>query len=71
MISPIWSRTILIFQILHLICSTTSANESLYQEARTLQREGKYDEAITVYKNYLSIPFNSNSLSGFSIICNL
>ena len=49
---------ILAFSIIILFCSATFANENIYNEARTLQREGKYDQAIESYKAYLTAPID-------------
>ena len=46
-----------------LICSTCFANENVYYKARDLQRNGKYDEAINVFKNYLSQPLDEENLT--------
>ena len=46
-----------------LICSTCFANENVYHKARDLQRNGKYDEAINVFKNYLSQPLDEENLT--------
>ena len=58
-----WSKNILIFQMLILICCTSMANENLFREARTLQREGKYDEAIEAFKNYLRQPADEDGIT--------
>ena len=58
-----WSKTILIFHTLTLICCTSMANENLFREARTLQREGKYDEAIEAFKNYLRQPAEGDGIT--------
>ena len=55
-----WSRCTLIFHTLILICCTSFANEPLFREARTLQREGKFDEAIAVFRNYLTQPVDED-----------
>ena len=46
-----------------LICCTSWANVNLFREARTLQREGKFDEAIVAFKNYLSQPMEEDGLN--------
>ena len=46
-----------------LICCASMANENLYRQARTLQREGKYDEAIEAFKSYLTQPTNAHNLT--------
>ena len=45
---------VLIVCLLGLCSSTSFADNSLFQEARKLQREGQFDEAITAYRNYLT-----------------
>lgn len=49
-------RIVLVFSILVIVCTAVSANENSYKEARALQREGKYDQAIEAYKTYLTSP---------------
>ena len=56
-------KHLLIFQAFILICCTCLAHESLFQEARTLQREGKFDEAIVNFKNYLTLPDHKDGLT--------
>ena len=46
-----------------LACSVSLANETLYRQARDLQREGKYDDAIEAFKKYLSQPEGGEALS--------
>ena len=58
-----WSKKIGIFLSLILICCTSWANVNLFREARTLQREGKFDEAIVAFKNYLSQPMEEDGLN--------
>ena len=45
---------VLIVCLLGLCSSTSFADNSLFQEARKLQREGQFDEAISAYRNYLT-----------------
>ena len=45
---------VLIFSLLTLCSSKCFAEDSLFQEARKLQREGRFDEAISAYRNYLT-----------------
>lgn len=45
---------VLIVCLLGLCSSTSFADNSLFQEARRLQREGQFDEAISAYRNYLT-----------------
>ena len=58
-----WSKTKLIFHMLILICCTSMASENLFCEARTLQREGKFDEAIDAFKNYLTQPAGKDGIT--------
>ena len=57
------NRTIFLVSIFVLICCGVIASESLFYEARTLQRSGKFDEAIEAYKNYLTQPVNEDDIS--------
>lgn len=58
-----WYRTILVLPLLILVCVNTLANEALFKEARGLQRDGKYEEAIVVYKSLLTQPIDEKSLT--------
>ena len=60
---PSWSKRIQILFLFTLICYTSFANESIFREARTLQRDGKYNEAIEAFKNYLTQPTDGNGLT--------
>lgn len=55
-----WYKFILVQSLLLLVCITGYSNETAYREARTLQRDGKFDEAIMAYKEYLSKPVDGN-----------
>lgn len=46
--------TIVILSIVLLIAPTSLAGESLYNEARTLQRSGHFEEAVNRYTEYLA-----------------
>ena len=61
--SPVWIRCALILHILMIACCSAFAGENLYRQARELQREGKFDEAIETYKAYFAEPVNANVLS--------
>lgn len=61
--SPVWIRCTLILHILMIACCSAFAGENLYRQARELQREGKFDEAIETYKAYFAKPVNANNLS--------
>lgn len=56
-------KVLLIFSILTLIHSGISAAPVSFKDARALQREGKYDQAIEAYKAYLTQPIYDNELS--------
>ena len=60
---PSLSKKIQTFIVAVLICSTSFANESLFRQARTLQRDGKYDEAIEAFKDYLSRPIEASDIT--------
>ena len=55
-----WNKKLIILQILILVCCTCFANEPLFKKARTLQREGKHDEAIGAFKSYLAQPMDED-----------
>ena len=59
MMSFMRSIKILFSGVLLLATSTCFANESLFKEARALQRDGNFDEAISVYKSYLVSPLEN------------
>lgn len=46
-----------------LLCIASSATESLYRKARTLQRDGDYAEAIEAFKRYLVQPIDAASIT--------
>ena len=58
-----WSKRLIILQTLILICYTSFANETLFKQARTLQREGRYDEAIGAFKSYLAQPMDEDGIT--------
>lgn len=60
---PLWRKRIIIFLTLILICCKSFANADLYKQARQLQREGKYDEAIECFNNCLLQPISGSNLS--------
>lgn len=51
-----WSKRIVLCLLAVWTCCACFANESLYQQARTLQREGKYGDAIATFQNILTQP---------------
>lgn len=60
---PYWKRCLLLLHTLILISFSAAANENLYQQARTLQREDKYNEAIEAFKNFLTQPQDDEVLN--------
>ena len=63
-----WIKNILIFLIITLTGSVAFANDDLFVQARELQRDGKYDEAIKAFKSYLLQPIDTKSLSKEQLI---
>ena len=57
-------KKILIFCILTLSTSLCMANDAIFREARTLQRDGQCSEAIKAFKNYLSTPVEKGEMTG-------
>ena len=57
-----WSKKTALLLTFILICSTGFANENTFRQARTLQHDGKYNEAIDTYKSYLLQPTNADDL---------
>lgn len=51
-----------------LIGCVSFANDNLFGQARALQRDGKYDEAIVAFKEYLSQPLDENNLTQQQIV---
>ena len=60
----IYGGRILIFSILILVNHICLANDDLFKDARTLQRNGQFDEAIDAYKSYLSRQIDADEMSG-------
>ena len=54
---------ILVFCIFAFTPSPCCANDALFKEARTLQRDGNYDEAINAYKSFLTRPIENGSMT--------
>ena len=59
-----WSKFTLIFHVLVLMCCTVFANPDLFRHARALQREGKFDEAICAFRDFLFHPLDNGEPSG-------
>ena len=58
-----WSKKLLLLLAAALVCGSSFANETLFREARALQRDGKHDEAIVAFKNYLTQPTDGDELT--------
>ena len=58
-----WSKRIQVLCAALLISLVGFANEALYKQARALQRERKYDEAIEGFKSYLSQSIDGDDLT--------
>ena len=58
-----YSRTIWIFIVLLLVSSPCLADDDLFNNARTLQRSGNYDDAIGAYKDYLCRPMTESNMA--------
>ena len=54
---------VLFFSSITLMNSTIYANSDLFKEARTLQRDGHFDEAIGAFKDYLSSHTETESMT--------
>ena len=57
------SKKALIIYTFLLICFNCFANVDLYRQARALQRDGMYDEAIVAFKTYLLNPTDEKELT--------
>ena len=63
MILSFRNKKVLTYLAAILMCCAGFANENLYRQARTLQREGKHDEAIETYKNLLAQPVDEDNIT--------
>lgn len=66
---PLWAKKIATLMALALIAGVGLANEHLFHQARTLQRGGKYDEAIALFKQCLLQPIDKEELDSEQIAC--
>ena len=64
----LWSRRLLLCLSLVLACCVCFATDNGYQQARALQREGKHDEAIEVFKQFLTQPTNTKTLANDELL---
>ena len=60
---PFENKKIVLSLTFILICCVSFANDNLFKQARALQREGKYQESITAFKDYLTQPIREKNLS--------
>ena len=58
-----WRRCLLLFIASVVSCCTCFANDNLFREARRLQLEGKYCEAIEAFKIYLTQPTDKDGIT--------
>ena len=65
---PFCNKKIALFHALMLICCVCLANDNLFKQARALQRDGKYEEAIVAFKAYLSQPVHNDGLSNEQMV---
>ena len=63
-----WIKKIGLFHSFMLICCVCLADDSLFKQARTLQREGKHGEAIEAFKNYLTQPVPGDEFSNEQMV---
>lgn len=63
MIPPVLRKVILTLNLLLLTYFISFANEAIFGHARSLQREGKFNEAIEAYENYLTLPVEAGSMT--------
>lgn len=61
--SYLWNKFWPILHILILVSGTCYANEAKFKQARQQQREGKYDSAISAYKEYLATPLDEDNIT--------
>ena len=54
--SSFWIKKLPLSQLLLVICCCCFANDNVLQQARNFQKEGKYDQAISAYRAFISEP---------------
>lgn len=57
-------KRVILSHLFIMVCTVCFASENLFKQARTLQREGRYDEAIVAFEEYLSQPMYGDDISG-------
>lgn len=65
---PFWNKSLLISIISILICSTSYANENTFDRAKEFQSNGKFDEAIDAFKDYLLQPIDEADLTDQRVV---
>lgn len=64
----VWNRKIFTFIAAMLMCCSGFADDTLYRQARTHQREGNYNEAIEAFNRYLSLPISKEGLTDQQVV---
>lgn len=57
------NRRVQIFILFTLMCSAALAHADMFRQAKALQREGRYDEAIETFKDCLAQPVKGSELT--------
>ena len=58
------NRRVQIFILFTFMCSAALAHADMFRQAKALQREGRYDEAIETFKDCLAQPVKGSELTG-------
>ena len=58
-----WGKYILALFTALLVCSAAFANMNLFLQAKALQRDGKLDDAVLAYRNFLSQPMEEDAMT--------
>lgn len=61
--SPVFRKAIILFHTLAFICFNCLAEDTLFQQARELQHEGEYDQAIEAFQDILTQPTGKTPLT--------
>ena len=64
-----WSKRLSLTLLLIVACLSCFANENLFKQARGLQREGRFDEAIEAFKDYLTQPMEKEAFTNRHLEC--
>ena len=60
---PVFRKTILLIFAFTYFVSYCLANDKMFQQARLLQRQGEYNQAIKIYRNILSQQMDNSELN--------